>query len=62
MDGRAFGAPLRSGEVSRHSARDFGGAGTENSSSPNLIVEALPVQQDEDVPVVYADTSPLSVT
>lgn len=59
MDGRAFGAPFR--VPSQRSVFTEGATVTDQGDTPNIVVEALPVEHDQGISVAYADSSPLPV-
>ena len=54
MDGRAFGAPIRLHSSLSSSRSLF-------ADEPNIVVEALPVEQDQEMQFAHADSSPLSI-
>lgn len=59
MDGRAFGAPFR--VPSQRSVFSEGAIMPDQGDTPNIVVEALPVELDQEISVAYADSSPLPV-
>jgi hypothetical protein len=57
MEGRAFGAPIRF--PSRHSV--LSEDAVVDAAVPEYVVEAQPVEQEDERELVFADTSPLPV-